>query len=80
MLESDTNSTSMYPVLDRNSVLGLTELPDSSANRSKHTDFVQRHMVTLSYCDSVLNDENERLIKPLEVSKAMKNLQYALLA
>jgi hypothetical protein len=56
-------------------VLRLTELPDSLETSSTHEDDdVQRFMVTKSYPDSVLNDENERLIKPLE---AISQLQLA---
>jgi hypothetical protein len=76
-LGSDSNSTCMYPVLDRNSVFGLTESPDSFATRSKHTFDVQRHMVTKSLFNSVSNDENVRLIKRLSLkgSTAIKNVQ-----
>jgi hypothetical protein len=56
-------------------VLRLTELPDRLATCSTHEDDdVQRFMVTTTYPDSVLNDENERLIKPLE---AISQLQLA---
>ena len=58
-------------------VLGLTELPDSLTTCSTHEDDdVQRFMVTKSRPDSVLNDENETLIKPLE---AISHMQLALL-
>ena len=58
-------------------MLRLTELPDSLTTCSTHEDDdVQRFMVTKSRPDSVLNDENERLIKPLE---EMSQTQFALL-
>jgi hypothetical protein len=63
---SDVNTTCMYPVLDVWTV-PRPWLPDSFATCSKHEeDEVQRFMVTKSYPSSVVNDENERLIKPLE--------------
>ena len=63
---SDVNTTCMYPVLDVQTVPRLG-LPDSLKTCSKHEeDEVQRFMVTKSYPSSVVNDENERLIKPLE--------------
>ena len=59
-------------------MLRLTELPDSLATCSTHEDDdVQRFMVTKSQHDSVVNDENERLIKPLE---AISQIQLALFA
>jgi hypothetical protein len=74
---SVVNTTCMYPVFDLYSVFRLSELtePDSFEISTHEDDELQAFMVTVSYVASVMNDENERPIEPLEV---MSQLQFNL--